>query len=372
MKAIALYLPQFHSIPENDEWWGKGFTEWTNVKKSKSLFKGHIQPEVPLNNDYYNLLDPDVLVNQANMAKKYGIYGFCYYHYWFVGKLLLEKPLENMLKNKSVDIPFCLSWANESWARTWDGKETDVLIKQNYEESQAEWENHFEYLLNFFKDERYIKVDNKPMLIIYKPFLMKKFPEMVKYWNEMARKAGFDGIYFGYQYPASFDNNTVQETFDFGIEFEPLYTNKEFNEELSHMNKREKLQYTLKYNKEWLKHKIKKKINNETPTIYDYDEIWQRILKREPKKNNIVPGAFPAWDNTPRKGIDGIVYYKATPEKFEKYLKQQIQRAQQVYHSDFIFINAWNEWGEGAHLEPDEDNKYGYLEAVKKSLDDNK
>ena len=168
MKIIAFYLPQFHNIPENDEWWGNGFTEWTNVKKAKPIFEGHQQPKVPLNNNYYNLLDDNVKVWQADLAKKYGVYGFCYYHYWFNGKMLLEKPMEQMLENKEVDIPFCISWANEPWTKAWVGDEKKMLIAQEYGQEE-EWKEHFMYLLPFFKDERYIKKDGKPFFIFYRP-----------------------------------------------------------------------------------------------------------------------------------------------------------------------------------------------------------
>lgn len=368
IKPIAFYLPQFHCIPENDEWWGKGFTEWTNVKKSKSLFKNHMQPEIPLDENYYNLLDKNVMVEQSRMARNHGIYGFCYYHYWFNGKLLLEKPLENMLDNKDVDMPFCICWANESWARTWDGQESNVLISQNYEENDIELSSHFDYILNFFKDSRYIKIDNKPMFIIYKPYLIKNINQMIKVWNGLAKKNGFDGIYFGYQFPDSFDYDNVIKKFDFGIEFEPLYTRKEFSQKLSKMNIFDKFIFTFEKKPKWLKYKLYKKIMSKFPNRYDYDEIWNDILSRTPINENICPGAFPSWDNTPRKGSNGTVFFEATPEKFSKYLKKQVERAEKLYNSEFIFINAWNEWGEGAHLEPDEYNKYGYLEAVKNSL----
>ena len=164
MKIIALYLPQFHEIPENNEWWGKGFTEWTNVKTAKPSFKGQYQPRIPLNNNYYNLTDVRAQEWQAKLAKEYGIYGFCYYHYWFEGKMLLEKPAEIMLKNLSVDMPFCFCWANHTWLRAWADKSNRTLIKQTYG-TEEDWINHFNYLLPFFKDERYIKEDGKPIMV---------------------------------------------------------------------------------------------------------------------------------------------------------------------------------------------------------------
>ena len=192
MKIITFYLPQFHEIPENNEWWGKGFTEWVNVKKAQPLYEGHEQPRVPLNENYYNLLDPNVQVWQAKIAKEYGVYGFCYYHYWFNGKLLLEKPMENMLKNRDIDIPFCVCWANEPWTRAWVG-ETKVLIPQLYGEKR-EWKEHFDYLLPFFKDSRYICDDGKPLVVIYRPEVIECLNEMLDYWNELAIQEGFEGV----------------------------------------------------------------------------------------------------------------------------------------------------------------------------------
>ncbi|KAF5082675.1 Glycosyltransferase WbsX [anaerobic digester metagenome] len=361
MKKIAFYLPQFHAIPENDEWWGKGFTEWVNVKASKPQFKGHIQPEIPLNNNYYNLLDAETQVWQANLAKKYGIDVFCYYHYWFEGKLLLEKPMENMLHNKKIDIPFCICWANETWARTWDGQEKNILIQQKYNEDEDAWKAHFNYFLQFFKDERYLKHDGKPMLLIYKPQLILNCKAMLTYWQQLALQAGFSGLYIGYQHVSAFDSNMVQLGFDFGVEFEPFYTVRELKNGIATTQK--KIAYSIR-NPKWFIRKIYEKIMHR-PVIYDYDEIWNRILNRSPIRQSIMPGAFPAWDNTPRRGNKSGVFYGASPKKFAKYFKQQMKHAEEVYHAEYLFINAWNEWAEGAHLEPDECNRYEYLEGLK-------
>ena len=361
-------MPQYHSIPENDEWWGEGFTEWDNVRKSVPLYKGHNQPEIPLNGNYYNLLDENVQEEQAVIAKEYGLYGFCYYHYWFSGKLLLEKPMENMLKNRNVDIPFCICWANETWSRTWDGKESDILIEQDYEGSLDEWKRHFEYLLPFFKDNRYIKHGNKPMMIIYKPQLFSQCEDMIRYWNELAIENGFDGLYWGYQHRSAYDSDICEKIFDFGIEFEPFFSVRELEIEKNQKYK------GMGHIGDGLKHlqflgwKIKKRILN-SPILFDYDKIWNQIISREPCRKNLCPGAFTAWDNTPRRGLKGTAFKGATPEKFKKYIETQVQRAKTVYQSEYLFINAWNEWAEGAHLEPDECNKYGYLEALRSALE---
>ena len=346
MKQIAFYLPQFHVIPENDEWWGEGFTEWVNVKKNVPLFKEHNQPEVPIQG-YYDLSDVNVMINQAKLAKEYGLYGFCYYHYWFEGKLLLEKPLEQMLNTPGVDIPFCLCWANETWARSWDGAEKQVLISQNYNEDDEMLKLHFEYFLKFFKDKRYIQENNKPVLIIYKPHLISNIDHIIKYWNKLACNNGFSGIEFGYQHHSSFNYPDKTVGFDFGIEFEPCYT-------IDHCNMASQNIFT----------KIKRKLFRR-PLCIDYDLVWENILGRTPNEK-VYPGAFVSWDNTPRMGERGTVLFGASPEKFEKHYKKQIERAKNIYKSEYIFINAWNEWAEGAHLEPDEKNGYGYLEAIKR------
>lgn len=357
MKKIAFYLPQYHSIPENDEWWGEGFTEWTNVKKSKPQFKGHNQPEIPLNKNYYCLLNPKTQEKQSKLALKYGIDGFCYYHYWFEGKMLLEKPMELMLHNPNIKISFCICWANESWSRNWDGLEQNTLIKQNYNEDEIEWKKHFDYLLPFLKDSRYILDNGRPIIIIYKPYLIKNCKEMIEFWRKLAKESGFVDLYIGYQYHDCFDYDMQDLGLDFGIEFEPFYTMREdylINKSYENLLSNDK---NLK-----IENKFK-----EYPTIYDYDKIWENILKRKPINNNIYPGAFPSWDNTPRKGKNGIVFWKATPKKFKRYFKKQVEHAKNDYHANYIFINAWNEWGEGAHLEPDKKNKFGFLNAIKKS-----
>lgn len=350
---VAFYLPQFHAIPENDAWWGKGFTEWTNVKRSKPCYLGHHQPEVPLNGEYYDLSDVTVMEKQSEMAQRFGIDAFCYYHYWFDGKLLLEKPLENMLADPKVSIPFMICWANESWARTWDGADEEYLIKQNYEESESGWIKHFDYLLAFFKDSRYVKIDNKPVMILYKPHLINEIDRMMDIWNRRAKEEGFDGLYWGVQHHSAFDHPEKLTGFDFGIEFEPFYTVREQIQAGKYPTALQRFATKCLH----------------LPMLYSYDQIWQRMIGRDPVKNGgleMAPGAFTAWDNTPRRGKKATVFHRASPEKFEKYLREKMTAAKERYHVPFLFINAWNEWAEGAHLEPDELNQYGYLEAVKR------
>jgi hypothetical protein len=345
MKFLAYYLPQFHTIPENDEWWGKGFTEWTNTKKSKPLFWGHQQPREPLNDNYYDLSDEKVMEEQAELAKKYGLHGFCYYHYWFNGKRLLEKPLENMLKNKKIDIPFCLSWANEPWSRAWDGRDHELLMPQTYG-IEADWNAHFSCLAEFFKDERYIKIDNKPVLLIYRTTHIPNVEDMVLFWNEKCKELGFDGICLT-ETLNGFQKNPVTKSSEAVVEFEPMYT----------------LTYKSPFFKRaWnfaRKLMFKKYLNTQS-----YDKVWQTIIDRAPHSSHnkrTFLGAFVDWDNCARKGYKGTIFKGASVKKFKHYLGKQSHKAT---GDDYIFINAWNEWAEGTYLEPDKDNQYGYLEAL--------
>ena len=375
MKIIAFYLPQFHNIPENDEWWGDGFTEWVNVKKAKPLYHGHAQPRVPLNNNYYDLLDDDVKVWQAKLAKKYGIYGFAYYHYWFSGHMLLEKPMEQMLANKNIDLPFCISWANETWTKAWVGDEKKVLLLQKYG-ARKEWKEHFDYLLKFFKDERYIKVNGCPFFIIYRPEVIPCLNEMLDAWNEWAKENGFPGMCFAYQ-SNDFDliKGRDNSRFDYDIEFQPGFATgqvKKQNFKTLRSIRRNVAHFVEKYFGLDLyrfgKNVINKVVDNQR---FDYDMVWENIIKTKPASNKNLPGAFVGWDNSPRHGERATIYTGDSPEKFEKYMTQQIRNARDNYHSDMLFMYAWNEWAEGGYLEPDTRNEYGNLEAIKNALEKN-
>lgn len=369
IKIIAFYLPQFHTFPENDEWWGKGFTEWTNTKKAKPLFKGQNQPRIPLNENYYNLLDDDVKKYQAKLAKENGIYGFCYYHYWFKdGKKLMEKPLEQMLNNKEIDIPFCLSWANEPWTRRWDGNENEIIMPQEYG-GKKEWKQHFEYLYNFFIDGRYIKIGGNPIFIIYKPELIPNINEMLDYWDMLAKQRGINKIEFIYQYPKfHYMKNKDDSKFSYGIQFEPLFSNGDLN--TVSLNKIDEIKFLLR-NKSILARKIRNKIYKNKPKIYSYDDTWTRILETEDTSNKMILGAFVDWDNTARREKNGTCYIGANPQKFKSYMKKLIEKERKEYHKNIIFINAWNEWAEGAYLEPDEKYGYEYLESIKEVTKEN-
>lgn len=366
IKVIPLYLPQFHTIPENDEWWGKGFTEWVNVKGAKPLFEGHNQPRVPLNENYYDLSDVETLKWQCKIAKEHGIYGFCMYHYWFSGKLLLEKPMEMLLAHPEIDIKYCISWANHDWTDAWKASDRAprVLIAHNFNDEQ-DWVNHFNYMLPFFKDTRYMREDNKPIMVIYVPNLIKKLDKMLALWTQMAIDAGLEGLTYIYQSASSsFDNSWNHSLFKYGVEMHPGYVNMYFNQ--SNKGIFPKL---MKYSREikrllGIRRSLLIEKKKTEVTRCDYDETWHNILKIRPGKRNMIPCAFVDWDNTPRHNIRGSVYEGATPEKFKKYFSKLIENTKKYYNTDMIFVFAWNEWAEGGYLEPDTKNGWGYLEAI--------
>lgn len=356
MRVMALYLPQYHSFPENDKWWGEGYTEWTAVKRGTPLFKGHKQPRVPLNNNYYDLDKEGVstLRWQAKLAKDYGVYGFSFYQYYFKGHKLMYKPMETLLENPDIDIHYCICWANETWTRTWYDLENEVLIAQEYGD-EKDYREHFEYLLKFFKDDRYIKVDNKPLLQIYKTFDIENLKEMMDCFNKWAKEAGFDGLYIVSGKTAG-QQEDRKELIDGYYYFEPGYTLKH------EFNKYAELKYNLTVAVNSLLNRFRKEKKLER--MIDARDIINPIIKRDYAENEF-PGLIPDWDNTPRRSYRGLVYKGTNPALFEDALRE-LKKKKEGHKTDFVFINAWNEWGEGAFLEPDEIKGYEYLEAIKK------
>lgn len=372
MKIIPLYLPQFHTIPENDEWWGKDFTEWVNVRDAKPLFEGHNQPRVPLNNNYYDLSDIETLKWQCRIAKEYGIYGFCMYHYWFNGHLLLEKPMEMLLAHPEIDIKYCISWANHDWTDAWkaSNRQPKVLIAHNFDDEQ-DWVNHFNYMLPFFKDPRYMTENNKPLMVIYIPNIIRKLKKMLDVWSRMARENGFDGLTYIYQSAASsFDNSWDHTLFDYGVEMNPGYVglaNRQKNS--SFFPKLMKYSHEIKRLLHIRRSLLPQKKITEVSKA-DYDYTWQRILELRPLSNSpkMIPCAFTDWDNTPRHKERGYLYQGVSPEKFKNYFKQLVENTKKYYDTDMIFVFAWNEWAEGGYLEPDTNNGFAFLEAIRDSL----
>lgn len=354
MQTIAIYLPQFHEVEENNQWWGKGFTDWVSVKNAKPLYPGHRQPRIPMNKNYYNLLDYDVMKWQAKIAKIYGISGFCFYHYWFKnGKKILERPAENLLKWRNIDMPFCFSWANQTWARTWtniqnsnawvgkDAEITDngdgILLRQSYGDKK-EWKKHFEYLLPFFKDRRYIQYDGKPIFLIYKPEYMYCLDNMMEYWKELAAQNGLNGICI----------ITVR----------------------SNCNQWSQADYWLMQEFDYSFMPPNRTYQNGVWTI-KYEEAWEDILKRAyiESDEKTFFGGFIDVDDTPRRGCRGVSILDASPEMFEHYYKKIVELAM-TRKRELVFVNAWNEWGEGAYIEPDEEFGYGYLKSIRNVMTD--
>lgn len=367
MKIIAFYLPQFHEVEINNKHHGKGFTEWTSLKNSKALYEGHNQPRVPLNNNYYNLLDDSVKKWQCQLAKENGIYGFCMYHYWSDEKLLLEKPIEQYLNNKDLDLPFCLCWANHSWSKFLAGS-NELIRKQQYGDKK-EWENHFNYLLKFFKDERYIKEKNRPLLVIYMPQDIPNCNERLAFYNDLAKKNGFDGIDFAYQEVNYFNmKNKDTSMFKYGIEFEPANA---ISNQRSALDKFIRRNGAKVYDFIQNTFHISPNLNPKKLETISYDRVWNKIVTFKPQDEKIIPGAFCNWDNTPRKKEYGISLTDVSIEKFKKYMDEQVKRARKVYNKDMIFFNAWNEWAEGCYLEPDTLYKEGFLKAIKEVLENN-
>ena len=354
-KILAFYLPQYHAFPENDAWWGKGFTEWTNVRKAKPLYKGHYQPEIPLDNDYYDLTDYSVMKRQMENAEKYGLDGFCYYHYWFGGHLLMEKPLEAMRDATGEKLPYCLCWANEPWTRAWDGKSGIVLMPQNYGDEE-EWERHFRYLLTFFKDRFYLKEGNAPVLVIYRCNNIPNCDAMAAYWDRRAREEGFSGIYLIEEVNSFQDMPALSESKAY-LEFEPLFTTRHCR---TFMEKVLDKTRTMLFNLVTGNHCIH---------VYKYGTVWKNILRRKEVPmdgKQRCPGAFVRWDNTPRKGSNAIFYAGASPKAFEKFMRKQLEQSEKN-GCRYIFLNAWNEWGEGAYMEPDSRYGWAFLNALKRA-----
>ncbi len=353
MKVLALYLPQYHEIEENNRWWGEKYTEWTAVKNAKPLYSGHKEPRVPLDNYYYDLSDESGSVWrwQAEMANKYGIYGFCIYHYWFCGKQLLEKPMEILRNHPDININYCVCWANETWRKNWYGQEKTVLIEQEYG-VESDWVKHYEYLNTFFQDKRYIKIDNKPVINIYHSYEIADLKEMLDVWNKMAKENGFSGVYV-VSAITNKGEDIRNELFDAKYMFEPGYTLKEGMKGLDKIKYLSSTFYRRIINKVFGTKRLEHIIDAQT--IYKY--IESSNLQRD-----IFPGTFPQWDNTPRTGWMGLSYINTSPGIFKKHIEKLFDK---YAEREFLYINAWNEWGEGAYLEPDTDNKYMYLERIK-------
>jgi len=349
-RLIAFYLPQFHPIPENDEWWGRGFTEWTNTAKAKPLFPGHYQPHVPADLGFYDLRLPETRAAQAAMACAYGVEAFCYYHYWFAGRRILERPFNEVLASGEPDFPFCLCWANQTWTGIWHGEPNRVLIEQTYP-GPDDHRRHFESLLPAFHDRRYVRVDDKPVFVFFRPADIPETPAAMELWRRMAQEAGLGDLFLlGTNIP---DRSTFSELGLDGTIVGKLPQLRPW------VSKRTPIK--------WLRSVYDEAVGR--PTIYSYEEATLLWSGAEAFAEGAYPCLIPNWDNTPRSGSNGLVLRGATPELFEIHARRI---ADGVRHRpprhNLVFIKSWNEWAEGNHLEPDQRFGLGFLEALQRTF----
>lgn len=361
-EVLAMYLPQYHQIPENDAFWGEGFTDWMTVRNAKSFYEGHSQPKKPLNDNYYDLSEKKNVAWQAETAKKYGIYGFGIYHYWFNNeKNLLTKPTEIILENKDIDTHFFFAWDNISWRRTWSNvsgndwaptsddtkpHQGNGVLLEYILGTEADWKKHFDFLLPYFLDERYIKQDGKPLMVIF--HYSEAIQAMCDYWNDLAKANGFEGINIIFRHSVTYhlpDNVPY-------FYYEPSASSWDL-----------------------LHWKIYRRFLRQTginigPHSFNYDKVWQRLLKtmRRHSEKEVWLSGFVNYDDTPRRGKKGTFFKNGNAEKFGHYLSELLHIAKRQ-EKPYVLLVAWNEWSEGAYLEPDSDNGYQYLEAAKKAIE---
>lgn len=377
-RVIAYYLPQFHPIAENDEAWGPGFTEWTNVAKAKPLFRGHYQPRIPADLGFYDLRLPEVREQQAQLAREAGIEGFCYYHYWMGnGKLLLQRPFQEVLQSGKPDFPFCLCWANHEWTtKTWRNGGKERMIAPMVYGGDDDYTAHFNYVLPAFRDQRYITVDGKPIFSIYDPYHFKEVSRFMELWRRLASEHGLPGIHF----TAMISNTTTVRRKDDGT-LERVVPNLQSSERVYHDilalgfdsitsygKSRGEMMALGKYRRI-----ITRYLHNHLSFLpvmrYHYPKTVANFFAPEDSWENVFPTVIPQWDRTPRVGsMDGI-YTNATPEHFRKHLEDAvgIVSNKQPEHR-LVFLKSWNEWAEGNYVEPDEKFGHQYLEAIRAAL----
>ena len=337
-RVIAFYLPQFHPIAENSEWWGEGFTDWVNVSKTRPRFPGHYQPHIPADLGFYDLRLSQTRADQAELAKKFGIHGFCYYHYWFKGRRVLSTPLDEILQSQEPSFPFCLCWANEDWTRTWDGRGKTVLIKQEY--SDEDDRLHMEWLKSVFNDSRYIKVDGKPLFLVYRAGRLPFPSKTAETWRKAAKDLGIGEIYLCRveSFPDE-RGDPADIGFDAAVEFQPDWANLG---EPAHV------------------------VEHSKQTLYGYVDFVQRQIAKAPVPYKFHRCVTPSWDNSPRRSVGALTLTNADPNVFHDWFARVFsnEQAKGIRNDSLIFVNAWNEWGEGCHLEPDRRFGTSFLEAI--------
>lgn len=375
-RVIAYYLPQYHPVPENDKFWGKGFTEWTNVAKAKPLFKGHYQPQIPADLGFYDLRIPEVREEQARLAKECGIEGFCYWHYWFGnGKKVLDMPFNEVLKSKSPDFPFCIGWANHSWTtKTWEkGKSftNETMIFEQLYPGKEDYVAHFNELLPAFKDERYITVEGKPLVVVFDPDGIPDTELFINTWNELAVKNGLKGIYFVGRCDAlpNMNKSNLRKIDELT---KPRYENllaKGYDGVNSVTLKYAEFKTTGILQKAFHSF-MRKHLEGVVLDKYKYGDIMKHFITPEDYNDKIYPQLIPRRDRSPRSGRKAMIYYDSTPELFKKAAENAIKCVENRDEDHrLVFLNAWNEWGEGAYMEPDLKFGHGYLDALKEVLE---
>lgn len=375
-RIIGLYLPQYHPIPENDEWWGKGFTEWNNVVKAKPLFRGHYQPHLPADLGFYDLRLPEVREQQAELAREAGLEGFCYYHYWFGnGKQLLQRPFEEVLASGKPDFPFCLCWANHDWtSKTWEKgsnlRRDTMIMKMEY--SREDYVRHFNYLLPAFRDPRYIKVDGKPLFAVWAPRNILDGREFIDLWQKLAQESGLKGIHFVGQtdntgkalsgkkanyYSADMAKDYYKSVLDMGFD---AVMSQGYRRAVALAQGRAKMMLKLLSFISFMP----------TYSKIDYGRLMDNYYVEEDRWENVYPTLLPQWDRTPRAGSKTEIVTGTSPEKFQHYTEQAIRLiANKQPEHQILFLKAWNEWGEGDYVEPDEKFGHGWLQAIRNAID---
>ncbi|ABK99713.1 glycoside hydrolase family 99-like domain-containing protein [Pelobacter propionicus] len=354
-RLIAFYLPQFHPIPENNAWWGTGFTEWTNVSKARPLFKGHYQPHLPADLGFYDLRLPEARIAQAELAREYGIHGFCYYHYWFNGRRILERPFTEVLASGNPDFPFCLCWANENWTRTWDGGADNILLRQRY--SDEDDLAHIHSLLPALRDSRYIRIKGKALILVYRTEILPDPKRTVDIWRSEACKAGAGDLYLVRVESFTSGMEPASIGFDAAVEFAPDWHNK------GNITQRGLFSKLMTYlglkSMNCLKHQI-----------YEYSSLVDAMLGKELPTYPFYRCVCPSFDNSPRRKTDSVVFHNSTPELYFRWLNEVVEWTSCNHSPEerLVFVNAWNEWGEGNHLEPDLRWGKQYLEKTRQAI----
>ncbi|MCX7217264.1 MAG: glycoside hydrolase family 99-like domain-containing protein [Burkholderiales bacterium] len=370
-KLIAIYFPQFHAIAENDAWWGAGFTDWESVRNATPQYPGHAQPRVPLGGNYYDQSDVATLRWQVDLAKRYGVHGFCHYHYWFDGRQLLETPTNLMLANPGIDFPFCFSWANETWSRRWEGRDHEVLMQQTHPPTQDSWQRHFDYLIRAWQDPRAIHVDGKPVFVIYRPQNIPKLPDMLAFWRRLAQERGLPGLYVIHQKSYDLPDASMLQGFDAVFQFQPseaVHSTAYRPRSIRQSPLFRLIQRLPERYQDWLRG-LRTRLQKDL-TLHDYASVWRAAVEQRPEPGlTTYPGAFVDWDNASRYKHRATVFQGATPALFGYWLGELLKSLpERNLPENFVWLNAWNEWAEAAYLEPDEHHGYEYLEALQWAL----